>query len=100
MNKTTLTLTAAALMACATGAASAGTMHSTQTFSAITNWTHTFTFPGFTPGPGQTLTKVEEILTETVAGVIKIDNTSGATADFTATLTNHAAKTLPARSGR
>jgi PEP-CTERM motif len=99
MNKTAMTLTAAALLACAAGASSAATMHTTQTFTKITNWTHTFSFPGFTPGPHQTLTSISETLTEPLSGTVKILNKESASALFSGDLTNTAVKTLPSPIG-
>ncbi len=95
MNKTSITLTAAALMACAGGAASAGTVAQTLIFGpAVTNWTHTFSFSGFNAALG-TLTKVTDTITEDIVGSIDVTNTGSSSAAFSAQLTNVADKTFP-----
>jgi len=95
MNKlATIGLTAAALMACASGARAASV---TETFNfgpAATKWTHTFNFTGFNSGLG-ILTSVSLTLTESVAGTVGATNNSGAAATFDLNLINHATASSP-----
>lgn len=94
MNKTSkIGLTAAALMACASGA-SAATVTITQTLSfgpSKTAWSHTFSFAPFNPLLG-TLVKVSDTITENLAGTIDITNEGISSATYTASLSDTAHK--------
>jgi hypothetical protein len=103
MNKSSLTLTAAALLASAGGAASAATIKFTRTSGpTLKPFTTTQTFPSFgqllaggTVPAGATLTMVTDTLTDTLAGSITITNLSGNSGSFTAAALDVATKTLP-----
>src|SRR5271166_5971164 len=87
-SKRTMTLTAAAMMACASGAASAATLTQTSMFGpALLNWSHTFTFSGFNPALG-TLTAVQVTETESATGAFSITNNGASSNTFTGHLTN------------
>lgn len=94
MNKaSTIGLTAAALMACAS-AASAATVTQTLTFGPQTTaWKHTFSFAPFNPALG-TLVKVADTITENLSGSINVTNDGSSSATFTAFLTDTANKTF------
>lgn len=89
----TISLTAAAFVACAS-AASAATITQTQTFGpALSNFVHTFSFSPFNTALG-TLVKVTSTITENLAGTINFANSGSTSATFTAHLTDVANETF------
>jgi len=113
-------LTAAALMACAPGAASAVTITTgaacggagfvcqTTSFSSAVSWSHTFGFLGFTNTAIQsaignpanvTLTDVHDALTSAGSAVFTLTNTGGSTSSYNVVLFDTESKTLPSPIG-
>jgi PEP-CTERM motif len=110
------TLTAAALMACASGVAHATIVSGSKIFQTLTftfksgqPTTHTFSFKGFNDFPGKvagvpagaTLADVQDVLTGSVSGMVTITNGSTTnTNTYTGSVVDTASKTLPAPIGK
>jgi len=105
------TLTAAALMACASGVAHATTVTASKVFQTLTftfksgqPTTHTFNFKGFNSitglPTGATLHNVQDQLDASVTGTLVVTNTGGVTHTITASIQDTATKTLPSPIGK
>jgi PEP-CTERM motif len=95
MNKlATIGLTAAALMACASGAR-ANTLTQNASFGpATTTWNTSLSFAGFNPSLG-TLTQVSVTLTESVSGTVSVTNTGTGASSYHLSLVNHGTASFP-----